>query len=111
MPRQSYTAIVARNETWVHEVATEPYEVAWASEAIIFIRALETIGSLEGTVARVQISPDGIHWCDEGTTIPLPTRSGLTFGRVTHFGGWLRLVASLPPFASCKVIVVISLKE
>ena len=32
--RRSYTAIVERNVRWEGEFATEPYEAAWASEAI-----------------------------------------------------------------------------
>ncbi len=112
MIRRSFTATVARNETWVGQAATEPYEAAWAGEAIFFIRALEAAVPLAEAVARVQISPDGIHWCDEGTAFGLPTAAGqVTFGRVRHFGGYLRLVAALPPGAMCKVIVALVLKE
>jgi hypothetical protein len=112
MIRRSFTATVARNETWTGQAATEPYEAAWASEAIFFVRALEASGPLADAVARVQISPDGIHWCDEGTTFRLPASAGqVTFGRVCHFGGYLRLAAVLPPGAMCKVIVALALKE
>ena len=44
----------------------------------------------------VQVSPDGINWTDEGTTIPMPDESQVTFGRVGHFGNWLRIVGDLP---------------
>ena len=65
-----------------------------------------------GAVAHVQISPDGIHWCDEGTTLELPTAAdGLAFAKVTHFGGWLRLVGKLPDSAALKVIAYLVLKE
>lgn len=112
MIRRSFTAVVARNETWTGEAATEPYECAWAGEAIVFVRALEARGSLRTAKARVQISPDGIHWVDEGTVFPMPAKRGdLTFGRVGHFGGFLRLVTTLPPRASVKVLVTLALKE
>jgi hypothetical protein len=112
MIRRSFTAVVARNEPWTGEVATEPYECAWASEALFFIRALDAKGPLRAAKARVQISPDGIHWVDEGTVFPMPAATGdLSFGRVRRFGGFLRLVARIPARASVKVLVTLALKE
>jgi len=112
MIRRSFTAVVARNEPWTGEVATEPYECAWAGEALFFVRALDAKGSLGAAKARVQISPDGIHWADEGTAFPMPAKKGdLSFGRVRHFGSFLRLVAKIPPRASVKVLVTLALKE
>jgi hypothetical protein len=109
MLRRSFTATVARNELWEGEAATEPYEASWATEAIFFVRALEASG--HAGRGRVQISPDGIHWCDEGTSFALPARAGeVTFGRVSHFGGYLRLAAEFSPRSTCKVIVALSLK-
>ncbi len=121
--RQSFTAVVERNVTWQGDFAVEPYEVAWATEAIYFVRILDGDNIPAGTLVRVQISPDGIHWCDEGTTFYLPTisssdassgtssSSALTFGKVSHFGGWLRLVGKLPDGAKLTVIVYLTLKE
>ena len=43
--RRSYTAVVERNALWQGEFATEPYEAAWASEAIFFVRALADAGN------------------------------------------------------------------
>lgn len=112
MIRQSYTAVVERNQTWTGIFATEPYEAAWAGEAIFFVRALAAAGMPSDVQARVQISPDGIRWCDEGSAILLPAETErLTFTKVTHFGGWLRLVGTLPDGASLTVIVALSLKE
>ena len=112
MMRRSFTAVIARNENWTGEVATEPYECAWAGEAIFFIRALDARGTLRAAKARVQISPDGIHWVDEGTSVAMPAKVGqLTYCRVTHFGGYLRILAKIPPRASIKVLVSLSLKE
>jgi hypothetical protein len=109
--RQSYTAVVERNATWSGEFATEPYEAAWAREALFFVRALAADGVPPDVAAHVQLSPDGIQWCDEGSELMLPTSEGLTYCRVSHFGGWLRLVGKLPDSARLKVIVYLALKE
>ena len=110
MPRQVYTAVVERNVTWEGVYATEPYEVGWAAEALVFIRCLD--GGVVGRSAAVQISPDGINWLDEGTHIPLPGQTdALTSARVTHFGNWLRLAGKLSPGQSCTVMVYFVLKD
>ena len=110
--RESYTLPVERNVTWgAGSFATEPGEAAWASEAIFFVRALNVMGDLTGVEARIQISPDGIHWCDEGTAFALPTEvEGISFGRVSHFGGWLRIMGEIPEGAEITVIVYLALK-
>jgi hypothetical protein len=110
--KRSHTATIARNEVWTGEVATEPYEAGWAREAIFFVRALDASGPLQSASAQVQISPDGIHWVDEGTAFGLPERTGaVAFGRVTQFGGWLRLRTQVPDGATLRVIAALSLKE
>lgn len=110
--RQSHTAVLARNERWSGAVATEPYEVAWASEAIVFVRVLEPVAVPDGTELHVQISPDGMRWCDEGTRIALGGDPDVpTFARVRHFGGWLRLAGRLPEGFDAKVIAYLALKE
>jgi hypothetical protein len=111
MLRESQSAVVARNEEWRGAVATEPYEAGWAVEAIFFVRALGVAGAAEGAEARVQISPDGMHWADEGTRFPLPTRlDEVAFARVREFGTWLRIAADLPEGYAIKTLVTISLK-
>lgn len=109
--RESQTAIIERNVEWRGPFTAEPYEAAWASEAIFFVRALAADQVPAQTLAHVQISPDGMHWCDEGTTLTLPTTEAVTFCRVRHFGGWLRLVGELPPGASLTVLVYLVVKE
>ncbi len=112
--RRSYTAIVERNVLWEGEFATEPYEAAWASEAIFFVRALEVhqLGRAGSYSAKVQISADGIHWADEGTTFELPRKlDAVTFCKVRHFGGWLRLTGELRSPAELRVLVSLALKE
>lgn len=107
--RTSYTAVLERNTAWEGAFATEPYEGSWASEAVFFVRALATGAE---TTARVQISPDGIHWCDEGTLLTLPGEvDALAFCRVSHFGGWLRLAGTIPAGQQSTVIVYLCLKE
>lgn len=109
--RESTTFPIERNVTWRGDFVTEAAEAAWASEAVFFIRALAGEGLRAGCRARVQISPDGMHWCDEGTELPLPLASDeVTFCRLSHFGGWLRLVGELPPGAALTVIVYLVLK-
>lgn len=107
MVRRSYSAVVERNIEWNGSFETEPYEVGWASEAVFFIRSLA--GGSADSVARVEITPDGMHWCAEGTTIQLPADGCVTHCKVTNFGNWLRLVgATREPV---KVIVTLALKE
>ncbi len=107
MIKRSFSAVVERNTEWRGEFASEPYEAGWASEAIFFIRALD--GSGNGAVAKVQITPDGMHWCDEGTTIILPEKGETTFCKVTHFGNWLKITGETT--TPIKVLVTLSLKE
>lgn len=109
--RQSHTAVITRNEVLHGSFALEPYEAAWAGEAIYFMRALEVHGNPAGSTAAVQISPDGMNWVSEGTRLSLPPRPGMTFCRVTHFGGWLRLTGTLPEDVRLKVIIYLTLKS
>ena len=109
--RRSYTANVERNILWQGEFASEPYEAAWASEAIFFVRALDVSGDFAGT-AQVQISADGIRWVDEGSCFDLPaSEDAVTFCKVRHFGGWLRIAGGLAPGNHIKVLVSLALKE
>ena len=110
MLRESSTAVVARNETWTGVSATEPYEAGWATEAVIFVRALKPArGAMPQ--AFVEISPDGMRWVAEGTTFPLPSApDAVTFARVAHFGNWLRIAADMPDGGAVTVLVTIHLK-
>jgi hypothetical protein len=110
MLRESQAAVVARNEKWAGSVATEPYEAGWAGEAIFFVRALHDAKGAP-TEARVELSPDGMHWVAEGTTFALPRKAGeVTFARVGHFGTWLRVAADLPAGAELTVLVTVHAK-
>ena len=107
---ENLTAVVARNESWSGESATEPYEAGWAKEAIVFVRALKTpMGALPK--ARVEISADGMHWCAEGSEFDLPgAKDAVTFQRLSHFGNFLRIAATLPTGSQITVLVTLHLK-
>lgn len=121
MVNTSYTAIVERNVSWEGSFSTEPYECGWAKEAIFFIRALDAaegaggagIGEVPGEAsgeARIQISPDGMRWIDEGSVFSLPGAADqATFCRVSHFGNWLR-VAGNTGSRKLRVLVTLHLK-
>jgi hypothetical protein len=113
MMRQCVTAVVARNEIWSGRAESEPYECGWAGEAIVWLRCLGGVkGKLAGARARVQISPDGMRWTDEGTKLKFPAKEGaLSHARIAHFGNFLRVVADLPKGASAKVLFTLTLKE
>jgi len=112
MINTSYNAIVERNTVWKDSFATEPYECGWAKEAIFFVRALSSAASVgSAAIARIQISPDGIRWIDEGSSFTLPQIEDQTsFCRVSHFGNWLRIVGDTAG-VDLKVLVTLSLKS
>ena len=68
MLRPSHTQPLERHRVFSGDFATEPYECAWATEAIFFIRVESCKGESPELRAQVQISPDGINWVDEGTS-------------------------------------------
>lgn len=92
--RNSMTAVLERNGITGPVFTTEPYEVAWATEARWFIRTSDplTIARLDFTV---QVSPDGLNWCDIDGEIHTVDRPGLVTWLTREFGGWLRLRATV----------------
>lgn len=113
--RNAYTAVIARGEWWDGPVQTEPYEAAWAAEALFFIRVMQTgdtkLSGAVDAVAMVQISPDGMHWVDEGSAMRIPAHAGaLAFMRVREFGGWLRLAVDVPAGLRIQVVATLALK-
>ena len=109
--RYSQTAILERDRVWTGHFETDGYEAAWAGEAIFFVRTFSASRKNGGLNARVQISPDGEHWVNEGTQISLSTVTSVSFTRVLHFGRYLRLVGELPEGLELRVMVALSLKE
>lgn len=77
------------------EYVSAPLETAWASEAIFFVRLENVRGRNLCFSARAQISVNGIDWIDEGTAVPPISAAGQYAVRLTHFGGWLRLIGQL----------------
>ena len=109
--KQSHTTVLERNTEWKGKFETEPCEAGWASEAIFFVRVLEANAEYIDADAQVQISPDGIHWANEWSTVLIDAEGGTTYCRVSHFGNWLRLTGELPEGISAKVLVYLVLKE
>lgn len=111
--RQFYTATLERMQRLSGPFETEPYEAAWASEAIFFVRVHAVEGAAPRFHAQVEISPDGITWANKGggTLEPVP-EPGLYFVRTTHFGGWLRLAGAVEgDQAVFETTIYLSLKE
>ena len=110
--RKSHTTILERAEVFTSNFATEPYEAAWASEAIFFIKILEVTGENASLKAEVQISPDGIEWTKEGTESEIIKQKGLYFLRTRRFGVWLRLNFIIKGEDSkFRLIIYLTLKE
>lgn len=109
MLTHSYTAVVERNTIFAEALVTEPYEVAWAREARIFVRALDLTGSIEATA---EISPDGLFWTKEGGLPVKLEQPGLISFPVREFGHWLRIaLKNTGASPSARVIIYIALKE
>ncbi|ASW09819.1 MULTISPECIES: hypothetical protein [unclassified Rhizobium] len=107
---ENITAIIARNERWSGEAASEPYEAGWAREAVFFLRALKAPIGRPGK-AFVEISPDGMRWVREGTEFDMPSEiDGLAAARIAHFGNWLRVAARFEDGAECTVLLTLHLK-
>jgi len=89
--RQSQSAVMERGVELADVHETEPFEVAWASEARWFVQFLRPAPGNQ-VEFRVQISPDGINWIDHEGHPPLVSDAvGLLSIPVESFGHWLRL--------------------
>jgi hypothetical protein len=88
--RESQTAVLERGAVLEDQLATEPFEVAWAGEARWFIQFLDA-DDAEVTVT-VQVSPDGLAWADHETGSRSTRAEGLITIPVAELGHWLRLV-------------------
>ncbi len=109
--KNSITQPLARHKDICGQFVTEPYECAWASEAIFFVRIQEAESDAVQLVAHPQISADGIHWVDEGSHFPPMSGTGVWFLRLTHFGGWLRLCCDTQEeHAKVQVMIHLTLK-
>ncbi len=110
--RQFYTVVLERMQSYRGDFQTEPYETAWAGEAMFFVRVHEMTGTGTRLRSRVQVSVDGIEWLDEGTSFPAISEAGSHFVRVSHFGGWLRLANVLEGNdGAVQLTIQLALKE
>ena len=113
MPKlpESTTTVLVRGETWHGAFASEPYEAGWAREAVIFVRLLKLEGDPGSAEISVDVSPDGMHWAEEGSRIEVPVEIGeVTFARLARFGNWLRISGRLPEGTSAQPLVTLHLK-
>ena len=107
---ENITAVIARNERWTGDAASEPYEAGWAREAVFFIRALkQPVGT--SPTGWIEMSPDGMRWLREGTEFPMPSqKDAIAVARLTCFGNWLRVATQFERGAESTVLVTIHLK-
>lgn len=110
--RQFFTSVIERKKEFTSDFQTNPFEAAWASEAIFFIKVEDVSGETRHLDAIIQISPDGLCWVDEGTEMLGIDSKGTYFIKVCHFGGWLRLKARVNgDNAKFKLTIHLVLKE
>ena len=79
------------------------------------VGTVETFGMvlarLKGTLRPMLMVVEDLHWADEGSSLAVPTTAGeVTFCRISHFGGFLRLVVALPEGAHIQVVASLNLK-
>jgi hypothetical protein len=110
---RKFHASAVERRIWIDSsLASHPMEGGWASEALFFLIVEEVEGPETALDVRVQLSPDGINWIDEGTQFEAITKPGTYFVRVREFGTWLRVAGSITgEGARAKVSVHLHLKE
>lgn len=89
--KKFYTVVLDRLTEFKDYIESEPYECGWADEVVAFLRVHEK-GAEASFEMKLQISPDGIVWVDEGSEKKIVDGDGVFFVRAVNFGGWLRLV-------------------
>ncbi|HLT94890.1 MAG TPA: hypothetical protein VKZ56_10035 [Membranihabitans sp.] len=107
--KQFMTTSVEQRRNIYGDFDTHPMETGWASEAIFFVRVEELLEPESRYEASVQISVDGVLWIDEGTRMEGDGNEVLSFVRVKHFGGWLRLKGKVE--GGLKLSIHLVLKE
>ena len=112
--RSSMTAVLEREGITGQKFTTEPYEAAWAGEARWFVRTLDVPESVERVDFTVQVSPDGLHWCDIDGDKHSIYKTGVVSWTTREFGGWLRLRASVScansPDTTVPALIYLALK-
>ena len=106
---ESLTVLLERNATLESEFVTEPYEVAWAREARLFLVLDEAPDGFEVHL-DTEISPDGLDWCPlEGVSTHVASKR-VTSWSVREFGGWLRVHGAVTGNAEAKGSIFLALK-
>jgi hypothetical protein len=109
--RQSQTAVLERNTTFAGTFETEPFEAGWAAEARWFVQVLNRTGDGTTGTFRVQVSPDGLTWCDYDG-VNHSTSGDLLSIPVLEFGHWLRLKGEVAGAeATMKLRIYLALKS
>lgn len=104
----SVATVVERRTVLTDTYGTHPYEAAWASEALFFVRAE---GPHPELTIQPQVSPDGIDWIDRGEPVTLRADEHLVDVPMVRFGTWLRLlVAGATDAAPATILVRLELK-
>lgn len=103
------TTAVEQRKIFEGDFDTHPMETGWASEAIFFVNIDEILEPGSQLNGWVQISVDGVFWVDEGTLIESLNEQGISFVRVKHFGGWLRIKGNVT--GTLKLSIHLVLKE
>lgn len=85
----SVATLVERRAVLTAPYGTHPYEAAWASEVLFFVR---TEGPHPALSIQPQVSPDGIDWIDRGSPVTLAPDVDLTDVDMVRFGTWVRLL-------------------
>ena len=64
-----------------------------------------------GPAGRPDMAPFRfIRWIDEGTTIAIPGDKQVSFGKVAHFGNWLRIKADVPAGVERRMMATLHFK-
>ena len=74
---------------------THPYEAGWADEAMFFVM-VERVSGAPLFTGQVQLSQDGVHWADDGSSPVSFSGEGLHIIKVhPNFGNYLRLSVNI----------------
>jgi hypothetical protein len=109
--RNFHSSVTDLRESFRETITSFPYETGWADEAIYFVTAEAATPDTARITLRVQLSADGLRWVDEGATVEL-TGPSSTFVRLSHFGGFLRLIGEVVDDVdpTCTLTIRLALK-
>lgn len=112
MMKHSFTAVISKNVRLTTGFETEPYEAPWASELRVFVNVIELSGDQARWVLKLQISPDGLNWCDHEAAPITVDSSGVFSVGIHNFGQWLRIKGMpMSDDTMLRSIIYLALKE